>query len=282
MIMSQLLGGVDYQRASFRNTTTSQSQVESLIPLVTKRIGAVIEDLIEFGAVNFVVPGDFPKGWFPSYLTKFQSLNQSDYDPTTGCLVYHNWFSARHNKLLKKEIERIRKVHRHISVRYADYFSTGIRMHRNPEKYGIVKATMNKACCGAGGPYNYNPAAVCGRVGAVACGNPKAYIIIKWDDHHYTEAANRVIAGTMFKRRFQYRTACKNLFLLPHFPEEAALESSSLRTHASTILLVIGCCSYTFFHPTTIESNRGDRLSLEGTNLRGIPAAGDDDDHEEE
>ncbi|CAI0421094.1 unnamed protein product, partial [Linum tenue] len=178
------LGGVDYQRASFRNTTTSQSQVESLIPLVTKRIGAVIEDLIEFGAVNFVVPGDFPKGCFPSYLTKFQSSNQSDYDPTTGCLVYHNSFSARHNKLLKKEIERIRKVHRHVSIRYADYFSTGIRMHRNPEKYGIVKATMNKACCGAGGPYNYDPAAVCSRVGAVACGNPKAYIIIKWDDHH--------------------------------------------------------------------------------------------------
>ncbi|CAL1408713.1 unnamed protein product [Linum trigynum] len=56
----------------------------------------------------------------------------------------------------------------------------------------------------------------------------------------------------------------------------------SLRTHASTILLVIGCCSYTFFRSTTIESNRGDRLSLEGTNLPGIPAAGDDDDHEEE
>ncbi|CAN0841012.1 GDSL esterase/lipase At1g28610 [Linum grandiflorum] len=195
LILLGEIGGVDYQRASVENAA-----VESLIPIVVKRIRSAIETLIKFGAVNFLIPGDFPKGCFPSYLTRFQSKNESEYDSRTGCLIYHNRFSDRHNQMLRKEIRRVGKLHPKVSIRYADYYGSAMRMHLNPKKYGFARKTMNMACCGAGGPYNYNRTAVCGRAGAVACGDPNAYI--KWDDHHYTDSANRVIARDVFRAGF--------------------------------------------------------------------------------
>ncbi|CAN1835563.1 GDSL esterase/lipase At1g28600 [Linum perenne] len=210
LILLGEIGGVDYQRASVENSTAhAKAEVESLIPIVVKRIGSAIEDLIRFGAVNFLVPGDFPKGCFPSYLTTFQSKNKADYDSRTGCLIYHNRFSYLHNQMLRKEIKRVGKLHPKVSIQYADYYGSAMRLHLNPKKYGFVKATMNRACCGAGGPYNYNRTAVCGRAGAVACGNPNSYI--KWDDHHYTDSANTVIARDVFKAGFpRYSVAaCK-------------------------------------------------------------------------
>ncbi|CAN0841013.1 Sinapine esterase [Linum grandiflorum] len=203
LILLGEIGGVDYQRASVENgnsTSNSQAAVESLIPIVVKRIRSAIETLIKFGAVNFLIPGDFPKGCFPSYLTRFQSKNESEYDSRTGCLIYHNRFSDRHNQMLRKEIRRVGKLHPKVSIRYADYYGSAMRMHLNPKKYGFARKTMNMACCGAGGPYNYNRTAVCGRAGAVACGDPNAYI--KWDDHHYTDSANRVIARDVFRAGF--------------------------------------------------------------------------------
>ncbi|KAB8100105.1 hypothetical protein EE612_030512, partial [Oryza sativa] len=49
-----------------------------------------------------------------------------------------------------------------------------------------------KACCGGGGPYNWNGNAICGMAGAVACEDPSASV--HWDGGHYTEAIYRYIA----------------------------------------------------------------------------------------
>lgn len=49
-----------------------------------------------------------------------------------------------------------------------------------------------KACCGAGGAYNWGPGSFCGMPGVTACQNPAAYV--SWDGVHYTEATNRLIA----------------------------------------------------------------------------------------
>ncbi|CAN0843552.1 GDSL esterase/lipase At1g31550 [Linum grandiflorum] len=197
LILLGEIGGVDYQRGSIQGLPSDQ--VEELIPVVVKRIGSAMEELIGLGAVNFIVPGDFPKGCFPAYLTRFMSSDTNDYDPVTGCLVYYNWFSDYHNRMLQEEIKRVQGIHPGVQIQYGDYYGSAIRMHVDPEKYGLVKAQVNKACCGAGGPYNYNPTAVCGGSAAVACDNPSTYI--KWDDHHYTEAANRIIAGDVFRLR---------------------------------------------------------------------------------
>ncbi|CAL1372840.1 unnamed protein product [Linum trigynum] len=190
------IGGVDYLGSN--RAGLPSGEIEDLIPFVVDRIGSAVEELIELGAVSFLVPGDYPTGCFPWILTRFRSSSRSDYDPVTGCLVYHNRFSDRHNRMLRDEIERVGKLHPSASIHYAGYFESAIRIHENPEEFGFERATINRACCGSGGPYNYEPSAGCGEAGAVACERPGSYV--KWDDHHYTEAANRVIAGDVIAR----------------------------------------------------------------------------------
>lgn len=48
------------------------------------------------------------------------------------------------------------------------------------------------ACCGGGGPYNFNNSARCGHIGSKACLDPKT--VVNWDGIHLTEAAYRYIA----------------------------------------------------------------------------------------
>jgi hypothetical protein len=52
------------------------------------------------------------------------------------------------------------------------------------------------ACCGGGGPYNYNASAECGSNPLVrACDDPSQYV--SWDGVHLTEAAYRLIADAI-------------------------------------------------------------------------------------
>ncbi|CAN1192201.1 hypothetical protein LINPERPRIM_LOCUS37488 [Linum perenne] len=51
----------------------------------------------------------------------FLSSNHSDYDPITGCIVYYNWFSNHHNRMLQKEISRVQELHPSVQIRYGDY-----------------------------------------------------------------------------------------------------------------------------------------------------------------
>lgn len=46
-----------------------------------------------------------------------------------------------------------------------------------------------EACCGGGGPYNFNLAAMCGSNGSALCTDPSA--VVNWDRIHLTEAAYR-------------------------------------------------------------------------------------------
>lgn len=47
------------------------------------------------------------------------------------------------------------------------------------------------ACCGGGGPYNFNNSVRCGQIGSKACLDPKSFS--NWDGLHLTEAAYRYI-----------------------------------------------------------------------------------------
>uniref|UniRef100_A0A0E0A1D8 Uncharacterized protein n=1 Tax=Oryza glumipatula TaxID=40148 RepID=A0A0E0A1D8_9ORYZ len=57
---------------------------------------------------------------------------------------------------------------------------------------GFAAGGSLRACCGGGGPYNWNGSAICGMAGAVACEDPSASV--HWDGGHYTEAMYRYIA----------------------------------------------------------------------------------------
>lgn len=96
----------------------------------------MLQDLIELGGVNIMVPGMEPVGCLPITLTLFSGSNQEDYDPTTGCLTPINKLVENHNRLLLEELARIREHHPNVFITYADFYNAAMDLYRSPEKYG--------------------------------------------------------------------------------------------------------------------------------------------------
>lgn len=197
LVLMGEIGGNDYNHALSQGIKIKE--VESFVPLVVQTISSAVQELIELGAVTLIVPGNLPIGCLSSYLTEFQSSNKLDYDGETGCIKWLNEFAKYHNKILLKEINRIRKLNPHATIIYADYYEAAMNLYRSPEKYGF-KAGALRACCGAGGPYNYNASAQCGYPPATSCDDPSLYV--GWDGLHLTEAAYKWIARGLLQGRF--------------------------------------------------------------------------------
>ncbi|PQQ03336.1 malate dehydrogenase mitochondrial [Prunus yedoensis var. nudiflora] len=68
------------------NTSSRKSieQVETYVPLIIEAIVSSINELIELGAATLLVPGNLPIGCLPIYLTKYESSDTTQYDPSTG------------------------------------------------------------------------------------------------------------------------------------------------------------------------------------------------------
>ncbi|CAA0817825.1 GDSL esterase/lipase [Striga hermonthica] len=151
-----------------------------------------LQELIKLGANTILVPGNFPIGCLPIYLTQFKgSSASSDYDPKTGCLNWLNEFSRYHNELLQKELSRTRALHPHASIIYGDNYNAAMRFYLSPEEFGFTKGIL-RACCGRGGLYNFNWSAQCGLALSTCCEDPNLFA--SWDGVHFTEAAYRWIA----------------------------------------------------------------------------------------
>ncbi|TYH13568.1 hypothetical protein ES288_A06G148900v1 [Gossypium darwinii] len=146
--------------------------------------------LIEEGAVELMVPGNFPIGCSAVYLTLFESPKKDDYD-RHGCLKAFNGFAKYHNNQLKQALDTLRQKYPHVRIFYADYYGAAMRYVHAPLHHGFYGGTL-KACCGGGGPYNFNISARCGHPGSEACKDPSVYS--NWDGIHLTEAAYRHIA----------------------------------------------------------------------------------------
>lgn len=95
-----------------------------------------MQELIELGGVTFMVPGNLPIGCIPIYLTIYQTSNTEEYDPEIGCLNWLNKFSEYHNQLLQEELTRIRQLHPHVNLIYADYYNATLQCYRNPNEFG--------------------------------------------------------------------------------------------------------------------------------------------------
>jgi hypothetical protein len=96
---------------------------------------AMMQELIELGAVTLLVPGNLPIGCLPSFLTTFQSSDSREYD-SFGCIKWLNNFSKYHNKLLLLQLGHLREIHPHATIIYADYYNAAIRFYRSPDKFG--------------------------------------------------------------------------------------------------------------------------------------------------
>lgn len=183
------IGGNDYNYPFFVGGNIKQ--LEAMVPLVVEAIVGATSMLIEEGAVELMVPGNLPIGCSAVYLTLFRSPNKTDYDPRNGCLKAYNAFSKYHNNQLKIALEKLRQKYPHARIIYADYYHASLPFSHAPKHFGFKNGVL-RACCGGGGPFNFNNSARCGHIGSKACGDPSTYA--NWDGIHLTEAAYRYIS----------------------------------------------------------------------------------------
>ncbi|XP_049394056.1 GDSL esterase/lipase At1g28590-like [Solanum stenotomum] len=182
------IGGNDYNHPFSQGK--SGEDVQSFVPAVISAIGLAINELIELGAQTLIVPGNLPIGCSASYLTIFKNSNKEDYDDSTGCINWLNDFAEYHNQLLQQEIHKLREIHPHANIIYADYYNAAMQIYKSPKKFGFTSTIV--ACCGGGGPYNYDSKRPCGSPSSNYCDTPSSYV--SWDGVHLTEAAYKLIA----------------------------------------------------------------------------------------
>ncbi|KAJ0229385.1 GDSL esterase/lipase [Hirschfeldia incana] len=189
LILMGEIGGNDYNYPFFEGK--SIKEIKELTPLIIKAISEAIVDLIDLGGKTFLVPGSFPAGCSPAYLTLFNTSKEEEYDPLTGCLPWLNDFGKYHDEQLKIELKRLRKLYPHVNIIYADYYNSLYRFYQEPAKYGFKNRPL-AACCGVGGQYNFTIGKECGYEGVGHCQNPSEYI--NWDGYHLTEATHQKMA----------------------------------------------------------------------------------------
>ncbi|AEE31008.1 GDSL lipase/esterase [Arabidopsis suecica] len=189
LILMGEIGVNDYNYPFFEGK--SINEIKQLVPLVIKAISSAIVDLIDLGGKTFLVPGNFPLGCYPAYLTLFQTAAEEDHDPFTGCIPRLNEFGEYHNEQLKTELKRLQELYDHVNIIYADYYNSLFRLYQEPVKYGFKNRPL-AACCGVGGQYNFTIGKECGHRGVSCCQNPSEYV--NWDGYHLTEATHQKMA----------------------------------------------------------------------------------------
>ncbi|KAJ0668663.1 putative sinapine esterase [Helianthus annuus] len=206
LILMGEIGGNDYNHAL--ESGKSIDEVEGYVPFVIKAIISAIHELIDLGAETLVIPGNLPIGCSATYLTMFYGSNKVKYDNATGCITQLNKFAEYHNEQLKMELNKIREVHPEVTIIYADYYNAAMQVFLSPHKYGFTNGAL-KACCGGGGPFNYNSSVACSEPLSTSCAEPDTYF--NWDGLHLTEAAYKFIFKSLFEGSYttpQFRSVC--------------------------------------------------------------------------
>lgn len=98
--------------------------------------------LIEEGAKELVVPGNFPIGCLGAYLTLFETKDKTAYDEN-GCLKAHNTFSKYHNAQLKLSLEKLRHKYPQARIIYADYYGAAKALFHIPHHLGNILQVLN-------------------------------------------------------------------------------------------------------------------------------------------
>uniref|UniRef100_A0A0E0FPH9 Esterase n=1 Tax=Oryza nivara TaxID=4536 RepID=A0A0E0FPH9_ORYNI len=181
------VGGNDYNHLIVRGK--SLDELHELVPKVVGTITSAITELINLGAKKLVVPGNFPIGCVPLYLSIFPSQKEDYYDEKTGCIKWLNEFTEYHNRLLQEELEKLRNLYPDVSIIYADYYGAALNIFLAPLQFGFT-VPLN-SCCGSDAPYNCSPSILCGHPGSVVCSDPSKYT--SWDGLHFTEATYKII-----------------------------------------------------------------------------------------
>ncbi|XP_074587971.1 GDSL esterase/lipase At2g27360-like [Curcuma longa] len=170
----------------------NSTDIQRYAPLVVHAIGATTDSLIQGGAETILVSGIFPLGCSPLYLTVYQEDRRN---PKTGCIEWLNDFIEYHNRLLQRELERLRRRYPQSEILYADYYGPIMNLYLHPGTFGIDETLV--ACCGGEGPYNFSVSIPCGSPLSILCSDPSRYV--SWDGLHLTEAAHAIVASHILK-----------------------------------------------------------------------------------
>ncbi|AES71072.2 GDSL esterase/lipase At5g45910 [Medicago truncatula] len=192
------IGGNDI----FYHLSKTITELREKVPLMVESIKNTTNALIEEGAVELVVPGNFPMGCNTDILSKKISQKKEDYDEF-GCLIAYNTLIEYFNEQLKKSIETIKQKHPQAKIVYFDYYNDAKRLYQTPQQYGFIsdKVEILKACCGGSGPYHHDEY-WCGTPNTTVCSDPSK--LINWDGPHFTEAAYKQIAKGLIEGPFAY------------------------------------------------------------------------------
>ncbi|KAM3240303.1 hypothetical protein ACQJBY_053783 [Aegilops geniculata] len=184
LVLMGEIGGNDYN-FWFIDPRNPRETAEKYLPDVVACIVAAVQEVINLGARTIVVPGNFPIGCLPAYLSPHESNVTADYDEL-HCLKWYNEFSQKHNQALRQEIVRLRSQNPGVKVVYADYYSAAMQFVQKPQAYGIDDPLL--ACCGGNGPYH---SGACNNKTKL-WGSPDHFAI--WDGLHMTEKAYKIVA----------------------------------------------------------------------------------------
>ncbi|OVA16264.1 Lipase [Macleaya cordata] len=197
------IGGNDYNYAFFQGKPIDE--IRTYVPHVVREITDAVREVIQAGAIRIVVPGNFPIGCIPIYLTSFPSSDPRSYDDMQ-CLGGLNEFAMFHNDYLQGALEQLRQEYPHAVIIYGDYYTAFQSVIRRAPSLGFERTSLMKACCGIGGPYNYDGSRMCGSPGVPVCPNPDQHI--HWDGVHLTQGAYRHMADWLLNDLLPRKVQC--------------------------------------------------------------------------
>ncbi|XP_002528395.2 GDSL esterase/lipase At5g03980 [Ricinus communis] len=201
------IGGNDYNYALFQGKTVGE--VKSMVPEVVQAIKTAVNKVIGYGATRVVVPGNFPIGCLPIYLTGFNTNDSAAYDEL-HCLKGLNSLSVYHNEKLQQAIEELQQEHQNAAVLlYGDYYNAYKWVLLKAAWLGFDLQSLQKACCGSGGDYDFSFGRMCGVAGVAVC--PKPQERISWDGIHPTEKAYLYMARLLIRDMSQKFQCCAQI-----------------------------------------------------------------------
>ncbi|KAJ0013684.1 hypothetical protein Pint_19655 [Pistacia integerrima] len=173
LFMVKEIGGNDYNYVLFQSKTLEE--VKAMVPDVVQAIVLPLQRVIENGDCRLIVPGNFPIGCFPIHQTAFQTNDSTAYDEL-HCLKGLNNLSMYHNERLQQAIQELKLKHPDIAIVYGDYYNVFSWLLCHAHLLCFDVKSVQKACCGVRGEYDFSLTRMCEAPTVPVCGNPHEQI----------------------------------------------------------------------------------------------------------